>query len=103
LKFKDGERAMTLSILYPGGGYFYTGHPFLGVADAIVESILLILVIAGLVDALMGERGPEAWASLALYGVALIIEKAQTIYHTKHYVNEYIPLEENFSPAIGTS
>jgi hypothetical protein len=103
LKFKDGERAMTLSILYPGGGYFYTGHPFLGVGDAIVETILLILVIAGLVHVLMGDGGPEPWASVALYGVALIIEKAETIYHAKHYIDEYIPLEENFSRAIGTS
>jgi hypothetical protein len=28
----------------------------------------------------------------------LIIEKAQTIYHAKHYANEYIPEEENIVP-----
>lgn len=102
LKFKDGERAMTLSLLYPGGGYFYTGHPFLGVGDALVESFLLIVVIAGLVNLLIGEGAPGAWASVVIYGVALIIEKAETIYHTKHYVHEYIPLEDNFSPAVVT-
>jgi hypothetical protein len=31
-------------------------------------------------------------------GAALIIEKAQTIYHAKHYVNEYIPEDESFVP-----
>ncbi len=24
-----------ISIIYPGGGYFYTGHPFLGLRDAL--------------------------------------------------------------------
>jgi hypothetical protein len=98
LQFKDGERAIKLSILYPGGGYFYTRHPFLGVGDAIVEGLLLIFVIVGLMDALSGEGGPDAWTSVVILGVALIIEKAQTIYHAKHYANEYIPEEENVVP-----
>jgi hypothetical protein len=103
LKFKDGERALRLSILYPGGGYFYTKHPFLGIGDAIVEGFLLIAVIAGLVDLLMGKGGPEDWVSVFLLGVVLIVEKDETIYHAKHYVNEYIPLDENFVPATVTS
>lgn len=103
LSFKDGERAVKLSILYPGGGYFYTKHPLLGIGDAIVEGILLIVVIAGLVDLLMGEAGPEGWVSVALVGAVLIIEKLETIYHAKHYVNEYIPLDEHFVPAAMTS
>jgi hypothetical protein len=98
LQFKDGERAIKLSILYPGGGYFYTRHPLLGIGDAITEGILLILVITGLVDALSGEGGPEAWFSVFFVGAILIIEKAQTIYHAKHYVNEYIPEDEKFVP-----
>jgi hypothetical protein len=99
LQFKDGERALKLSLIYPGGGYFYTRHPFLGVGDAVVEGLLLLVVIAALVDVLAGEGGPEAWASVVLFGAALIIEKAETIYHAKHYVNEYIPLNDNFVPA----
>jgi hypothetical protein len=84
--------------LYPGGGYFYTRHPFLGVGDAIVEGLLLIFVTVGLIDALSGEGGPDAWTSVLILGVVLIIEKAQTIYHAKHYTNEYIPEEENVVP-----
>lgn len=30
LEFKSLVKAKKTSILYPGGGYFYTGHPFLG-------------------------------------------------------------------------
>ena len=40
LQFKDGERAIRLSVLYPGGGYFYTGHPVLGLGDAVTEGLL---------------------------------------------------------------
>jgi hypothetical protein len=98
LQFKDGERAIKLSILYPGGGYFYTRHPWLGFADALTEAFLLIIVIAGLIEALSGEGESEAWVSVFVFGAALIIEKAQTIYHAKHYVNEYIPEDEKFVP-----
>jgi hypothetical protein len=98
LQFKDGARAIKLSIIYPGGGYFYTRHPWLGVADAITEGILLIIVMTGLMDALSAEGGPQAWVSVFIFAAALIIEKAQTIYHAKHYVNEYIPEDENFAP-----
>jgi hypothetical protein len=41
---------------------------------------------------------PEAWVSVVIFGAALAIEKAQTIYHAKHYVNEYIPEDEKFVP-----
>jgi hypothetical protein len=98
LQFKDGERALKLSILYPGGGYFYTGHPILGIGDAIVEGMLLILIIGGVIEILSGERGPEGWALVAVFTLALIAEKAQTMYHARHYVNEYIPLEKTFAP-----
>jgi len=102
LQFKDGARAIRLSILYPGGGYFYTGHPWLGIGDAIAEAMLLILVIAALIDALSGEK-PEAWVSVVFFGAALLIEKAETIYHAKHYIGEYIPENEKFLPLTAPS
>jgi hypothetical protein len=98
LQFKDGERAIKLSILYPGGGYFYTGHPILGIGDAIVEGVLLIILIGGLITAWAGDQGAEARILVAIVGGALALEKAQTIYHAIHYVNEYIPLEKTFAP-----
>ena len=98
LQFKDGARAIRLSVLYPGGGYFYTGHPVLGLGDAVTEGLLLILFVGAFIDALTGEKGSEAWVLVAIIGAALFIEKAQTIYHAKHYVNEYIPVDKNFMP-----
>jgi hypothetical protein len=75
----------------------------LGIGDAIVEGILLISVIAGVVDLLIGEGGPEDLVSVVSLSAVLIVEKAETIYHAKHYVNEYIPLDESFVPAAITS
>jgi len=98
LPFKDGERAIRLSVLYPGGGYFYTGHPVLGLGDAVTEGLLLILFVGALIDVLTGEKGSEGWALVAIFGAALFIEKAQTIYHAKHYVSEYIPVDKKFLP-----
>lgn len=98
LQFKDCERAIKLSILFPGGGYFYTRHPLLGIGDAITEGVLLILLTSALIDALSGHGRPDAWISVLIFGAALTIEKAQTIYHAKHYVNEFIPENENFAP-----
>jgi len=94
LKFKDGERARKLSIVYPGGGYFYTKHPILGIGDAITEAVLLFIVLGSLIAVLAGEAG--AVVGVIIFGIALAIEKVETIYHTQHYVNEYIPLEESF-------
>ena len=90
--------AIRLSVFYPGGGYFYTGHPVLGLGDAVTEGLLLILFVGGLIDVLTGEKGSEGWTLVAILGAALFIEKAQTIYHAKHYVNEYIPVDKNFLP-----
>ncbi len=33
LEFKNLGKAKRVSIFYPGGGYFYTGHPHLGIGE----------------------------------------------------------------------
>ena len=70
----------------------------LGLGDAVTEGLLLVLFVGALIDVLTGERGSEGWALVAILGAALFIEKAQTIYHAKHYVNEYIPVDKKFLP-----
>jgi hypothetical protein len=92
LEFKNMEGAKKLSILYPGGGYFYTGHPILGIMDAITEGLLIIFLIVNIVGAL--ER-IELWGSVFFVAILLSIEKLISIYHAKHYVSEYIPVDKN--------
>jgi hypothetical protein len=35
---------------------------------------------------------------LAVFGVILIFEKLFTIYHARHYVKEYIPVDKDLQP-----
>lgn len=84
-EFKSRSKARDLSLWFPGGGYFYTGHPFLGVMDAMIEVLFLVLVATSLMN---GE-----WSVAAIFGVLLALEKAVTVYHANHFVKEYIPVE----------
>jgi hypothetical protein len=96
LEFKSRKKALTLSIWLPGGGYFYTGHPLLGIGDALFE-LLLILAIAGslIPDADFPEGDPGAALS---FGVILIIEKLITIYHANHFVKEFLTKDKEIKP-----
>jgi len=98
LEFKTPSRALRLSVLVPGGGYFYTGHPLLGLMDFIVETGLILIVITALALSLSGT--PD-WETVGVFGILLVIEKLITIYHANHYVKEYIPAEKDFVPFTG--
>jgi hypothetical protein len=99
LEFKNEARARKLSIIYPGGGYFYTDHPFLGAGDAVVETFLIFMVLTGLVNMLTGA--PEKTVGLfqfIFFGIVLGLEKLYSVYHAKHYVKEFIPVEKEVRP-----
>ena len=96
LEFKNREEAHRISLVYPGGGYFYTRHFLLGICDAITETLLLILVIVSAVETLNHH---EALGSFIFFLVILGIEKATTVYHANHYISEYIPKEKEITQA----
>lgn len=98
LAFKNISDARRISLIYPGGGYFYTRHPVLGVGDAITELILLVLLVASLIDAL--QSNGNGFVPLAIWGTALIIEKSISVYHSNHFIKDYIP-EEKVVPTLG--
>ncbi len=99
LEFKSEERARKVSILYPGGGYFYTGHPFLGAGDAVVEILLTLLVILGVVHMLSGgATRADGVGQFVAFGFLLALEKLYSVYHAKQYVKEFIPVEKNVRP-----
>ncbi|OGW28404.1 MAG: hypothetical protein A2X56_00140 [Nitrospirae bacterium GWC2_57_13] len=103
MEFKSMKTAMALSIFLPGGGYFYTGHPFLGLGDAIGEIILLVVVAFSAYNVVFGTADPVGdLMLLAIFGVLLVFEKIMTVYHAKHFVKEYIPVEKDFQPMKGT-
>jgi len=94
--FKSKARARKLSIIYPGGGYFYTRHHCFGVADALVETYLLLLLLFSLIGAIAGAPG-GIFVSF-FFAAILTIEKSITIYHANRYVAEYIPVQRDVQP-----
>ena len=93
LDFKNKEQTKRISLIYPGGGYFYTGHPLLGVADALTETYLTMLVLFGLIAAISGAAG--GIFTFVFIGAILALEKAMTVYHSNHFIKEYIPKDRS--------
>lgn len=75
----------------PGGGYFYTRHPWLGLGDAFWEVIILFILVASLIGVLSGEK--ESIGVLVLALGLLAVEKIVSIYHANRFIDEYIPRE----------
>jgi hypothetical protein len=98
LEFKNEQKARNLSLLLPGGGYFYTGHPFLGIGDAVIETILIGMVLMSIVNLVSGEEVDASLIGIVFFGVILFIEKLYSVFHAKHYVKEYIPVEKDIQP-----
>ena len=99
LIFKDEKTIVRRSLLIPGGGYFYTGHWFLGVGDFIAEAVLLFLVVGSVLLAFgfLAEPGePQvtagvAWFEVAFFGAILGVEKLITIHHCRRLIRDFIP------------
>lgn len=88
LRFKSMSRGRVFSWVFPGGGYFYTGHGFLGFIDAATEVILIACTIGFSVAAM----SDSSQTPLAIFFVlVLAAEKWVTVYHTSHFVKEFIP------------
>jgi hypothetical protein len=96
LQFKSRAEGRRLALIFPGGGYFYTGHWFLGIGDAVTELVLIVFLILSLMTASGGEEG--AWVTTAIVAVFLAFEKAISLYHTDHFIEEYLPAEKLVLP-----
>ena len=99
LAFKSVTEGRLISIIYPGGGYFYTRHPYLGLADAFVEVMLLLLVVTALIEVINAE--PESVGALIIFGIFLVIEKLVSVYHSNHFLREFIPKDKKITPVEG--
>lgn len=97
LAFKNADEARRISLLYPGGGYFYTGHPWLGLADAATESSLMLMTAVLLWHWATGVKG--AGAQAVVFAVILALEKVVTVYHAGHFIREFIPKEKKLTSA----
>jgi hypothetical protein len=89
LRFKEKGKAARYSLLLPGGGYFYTGHPIMGTIDALVELGLILGLVVALAGGLQGEA--DAWPAVVLISVLLALEKLISVYHARHFTSEFLP------------
>lgn len=96
LEFKNKIKARRISVLLPGGGYFYTRNLFLGIMDALGETLLSVVLLVALVNTILGD--PEALGALAFVAAILALEKLITIMHSSSFVDEFIPLDQTVSP-----
>ena len=97
LQFKDPFTARLFSVTLPGAGYFYTRHPFLGIADVLLQLPLIFFLLLYLLDNFLGSgRFQGGLAIAAALGGILIVEKMINIYHADNFVREYIPVERTF-------
>ena len=90
LEFKSKAKARKLSIIFPGGGYFYTRHPWIGFLDACAEiyiSVLLVLVLIGTFTRTI----EEGYFLCFTFFMILVIEKIVTIHHAYSFIKEFIP------------
>ncbi len=97
LEFKSRSTALKLSMWLPGGGYFYTGHPILGISDALLEAILIFAIVFALIPT--PEYPEPDYVGAASIGVFLVIEKLITIYHANHFIREYLTKEKDIKTA----
>ncbi len=101
LEFKSKKTAMLLSIILPGGGYFYTGHLLLGLGDAMLELMFMLLIVSGLADIISGNI-EEGIATAVIIFIILAFEKMITVYHANHYIKEFIPKGRPLRPLFSS-
>ncbi len=89
LKFKNKIMVYILAILFPGGGYFYTRHYFIGLLVAIVEIFLLLYIAVALQDVLNKVGGSMIY--LVVLSAILGAIKIISVIHSSHFIEEFIP------------
>jgi len=93
------KKKQKKSLIYPGGGYFYTRHPFLAIGDAIVETGLIAIMISfiNIINSVEGNTN-ELFIIFIILTIILAIEKAITIHHFNNCIREYITKEKKIRP-----
>ena len=87
--------AIIISIIFPGGGYFFTRQYFLGTIFALTEIVLLIYLATSLVNTLNGAD--NGIFSLVIYALAILLEKTISILHSLDFIKEFIPKKKKMT------
>lgn len=96
LIFKNEKSMVIRSILLPGGGYFYTGHPLVAIIPAVVEGILILELLVVLAAGMTSpQRMHNLLPILLVLSVFWAVETMVTILHCRRYVRDFIPDKRN--------
>ena len=96
IRFKSMKAAALISLLLPGGGYFYTRHPILGMVIAMGEIVLLALFVLSLTGMVFETVDPGRRLMIPIaFGASFLVVKIITLYHARHVVKEYLPLDRS--------
>ena len=94
--FKGMTAAIFLSILLPGGGYFYTRHPIVGVVIALSEIVLLALCVLSLMGMVFAPEDPSMRLLLPIaIGVSFLVVKIIAVFQARSLVKEYLPRDRS--------
>ena len=75
--------------MFPGGGYFYTRHYFIGLLNAIVEVFLLGYFY--LIQQDLVTKTENRTLYLAGLAASFVAVKIISVIHSTHFVDEFIP------------
>lgn len=94
LKFKSPGAARWISLLIPGGGYFYCNHVTLGTISAVVELAAIGFLVLQWLDFRQGLA--LNWSMLLLAAGVLIISKIVITFHSMQMTQDHIPKGGDF-------
>jgi len=90
LRFWTAAKAGKMALLIPGGGYFYMDNTLYGLASAILELLLAVLLILSGVDMYRGFTGSVL--AVILLSMALAGTKAVSFFHSQDLVQGCFPV-----------
>lgn len=82
-----------LSIIFPGGGYFYIRHPLLGILAAASELLFaLLFTVSSIMFIKNYAEDPRYLAqAVAICAIAIVYQKLTTSLFTCKCIDEFIP------------
>ncbi|MCP4746393.1 MAG: hypothetical protein GY874_09675 [Desulfobacteraceae bacterium] len=95
LTFKTAEKATIRALAFPGGGYFYSRHPFLAILAGFLEILFAGLTILFLLDADI-KKSIEPNTVIFLI-IAFLLLKLSTVFHSRLLIENLMPSNKNFT------
>jgi uncharacterized protein YlaI len=95
LEFKTDLQARIRSILIPGGGYFYSRYPVMGVIIGLMETALVSYLV--FTYTCFHQGIPIQFGLLSVLAFGLLLEKAIAAFHARHLIRNYLPESDDYA------